>query len=167
MLAETRDGRRGRDAAIAAARHHQMVVSAKLDRRRRPARIAKLFDAAGRTLRAASDIMFRDVEPSKSRLTDVIAQLRPEIGGDRLRDLDSGEFEAAPSERIRASGDKVRQRACLRSSSALTSRLRFMRSARQVQQALWPGLNTGPTSGKMPEGCTSDPRRAFCQKLPV
>ena len=37
----------------------------------------------------------------------------------------------------------------------MTSRLRIMRSNRQVQQAPSPGLNSGPTSGKAPEGCTS------------
>ena len=37
----------------------------------------------------------------------------------------------------------------------MISRFLFIRSARHIQQALAPGLNTGPTRGKMPEGWTS------------
>ena len=55
----------------------------------------------------------------------------------------------------RASGETATQRAWLRSSIPLISRLRLMRSERHLQQALLPGLNTGPTRGKMPEGWTS------------
>src|SRR6516225_7986007 len=49
----------------------------------------------------------------------------------------------------RASGEVATRRAPPRSRSALISRLRFMRSARQAQQALLPGLSTGPTKGQM------------------
>ena len=37
----------------------------------------------------------------------------------------------------------------------MISRLRRIRSARQAQQAPSPGLNTGPTNGKMPDGWAS------------
>ena len=66
-----------------------------------------------------------------------------------------------------ASGETATRRAFLRSRSALISRFRFIRSARQVQQAPLPGLNTGPTRGKMPEGWTSSHDVCVRQMLPV
>ena len=54
-----------------------------------------------------------------------------------------------------ARGETAMQWACLRSRSALISRFLFIRSAMHVQQAPLPGLSTGPTSGKIPEGWTS------------
>ena len=56
----------------------------------------------------------------------------------------------------RASGETATRRACLRSRSALTSRLRCHALGKTGPAgALAPGLNTGPTRGKMPEGWTS------------
>ena len=50
----------------------------------------------------------------------------------------------------------------------MISRLRVMRSARQRPAgALAPGLNTGPTRGKMPEGWTSSQGVSIRQMLPV
>src|SRR5690348_18291583 len=52
---------------------------------------------------------------------------------------------------FRARGETATLRADRRWRNPLISRLRIMRSVRQVQQALLRGLNTGPTRGKMPE----------------
>ena len=70
----------------------------------------------------------------------------------------------------RASGETATRRACLRSRNALTSRLRFMRSARQVQQAaLLPGRVGTPAppgekcrrAGPAASGVRSDKCRRF------
>ncbi len=86
----------------------------------------------------------------------MIAQFRAKVGGDRFRDLDGRKLDGALSKRVpgeRRNGDATAP--APRSRSALTSRFLFIRSARHIQQALLPGLNTGPTRGKMPEGWTS------------
>ena len=152
MLAETRNRGPRRNGPVSTAGHDQLGAGGKLDRHRRAARVAQLLPAAGRTLRAGCHVMLDDGRAQQIETDDVIAQIRAKVGGDRFGDLDSRKLDAALSERLAASGETATRRACLRSSSALTSRLRFMRSARQVQQALLPGLNTGPTRGKMPEG---------------
>ena len=121
-------------------------------------RVAQLLAAAGRTLRAGRHVMPHDGRAQQVEADDVIAQVRAKVGGDRFRDLDGRKLDGALSEQCRGRAAKRRRGGpvCGR-GSALTSRLRFIRSARQVQQALLrpPGLNTGPTSGKMPEGWTS------------
>ncbi len=68
---------------------------------------------------------------------------------------------------LRASGETATARAGPRSRNPLTSRFRIMRSNRQVQQALSPGLNTGPTSGKAPDGWTSSQGVSIRHTLPV
>ena len=68
---------------------------------------------------------------------------------------------------LRASGETATGRAGPRSRNPLTSRFRIMRSKRQVQQALLPGLNTGPDQGKGAGGLHEQPGRMIRHPLPV
>src|SRR5277367_299983 len=88
MPAETRNRGRRRNAAIPAARHDDFTARAKLDRRWRTAGIPQFLAAAARTLRADRYMMLHDGRAQQVEADDVIAQLRPKIGGDRFRDLD-------------------------------------------------------------------------------
>ena len=86
----------------------------------------------------------------------MIAQLRAKIGGDRFRDLDSRKLDGALSERL--SGQRRNGEAA--GLSAVEERLDLPVSFHSLGKAQssrrsCPGLNTGPTRGKMPEGWTS------------
>ena len=100
------------------------------------------------TLRAGRHVMLHDSRAQQVEANNVIAQVRAKVGGDRFRDLDCRKLNGTLSEQSLTRGETATQRACLRSRSALISRFRIIRSTRQVQQALLPGLNTGPTKRK-------------------
>ena len=100
IFAEAGDGGARRQGAVAAAGHDQLAAGGKLDRLRRAARIAQFLAAAGRTLRAGGDVMFRDGRARQVEADDVIVQFGAEIGGDRLRDLDGCKLDGALSDRL-------------------------------------------------------------------
>ena len=145
-----------RNGPVPPARHDQLAAGSELDRHRRTARVAQLLAAAARTLRAGRHVMLHDRRAQQVEADDVIAQVRAKA---RWRSLSrSRRLRAGCHSARTVAGPEAKRRRSEpgpRSRSALTSRLRFMRSARQVQQAPLPGLNTGPTRGKMPEGWTS------------
>ena len=98
----------------------------------------------------------------------MIIQRCAKTGGNRFGDLNSSKMHAALAQCVAGPVEKVRRNVPARGLSiALTCRLRTMRSARQLQQAPSPGLNTGPTSGKMPVGWTMKPPRAVSQMFAV
>src|SRR6516225_117069 len=88
VLAKTRNRGRRRNAAVAAARHNQLVARAKLDRRWLTAGITQLLATAARTLRTKRHIMLRDGRAQQVEADDVIAQWSAKTGGDRFGDLD-------------------------------------------------------------------------------
>ena len=168
MLAETRDRGPRRNAPVTAAGHDQLAAGGKLDRRRRTARVAQLLAAAGRTLRAGRDVMLDDGRAQQVEADDVIAATRCES---RWR----SPWRSRRPQAGWRSGRAVAGRAAkprrggrlLRSRSALTSRFRFIRSARQVQQAPLPGREHGPHQGKNAGGLDQQPGRMVRQMLPV
>src|ERR1700684_4252810 len=85
---------------VAPPRHPQLRAHAKLDRRRRPARIPQFFAAAGRTLRASRDIMLRNGRAQQIVADDVIVQFGAKAGGNRLGDFEGRKLDSAFSERV-------------------------------------------------------------------
>ena len=159
MLSETRHRRARRYRPISAAGHHELGAGAKLDRL--PVRGAGSSASCCRRsdIAGAGHVMFCDGRAHQVEADDVIAQIGAKSARDRFRDFNAPQTGwRFVRSGLRASGDIATARAGPRSRNPLISRLRIMRSNRQVQQALSPGLNTGPTSGKTPEGCTSSQR---------
>ena len=111
VLLETRHCARGRNAAVAAAGHDQLVAGLKLDGHWRATWIAQLLLAASRTLRAGRDEMLDDARAHQVEAHNVIAQIGAELGGDRFGDFDRRQLNAGLSERMpgeRRGGDAVR-----------------------------------------------------------
>ena len=72
VTTEARNRGRGRNAAVTAARHHDLTAFADLDWRGRAARVAQLLVTALRTLRAGCHMMFDDGRAQEIEAHDVI-----------------------------------------------------------------------------------------------
>ena len=158
MLSETGNRGRWRNGPVSAARHHKLFAGTKLDRRRRTVRVPQALATADGALGPSRYIVPRDSRAQQVEADDVIAHVRAKVGSDRLCDLDRSKVDGALSQRIFAERRATATRyAPLRSRNALTCRFPFMRSERHAQQALLPGLNTGPIRGTIPDSCDQQP----------
>ena len=114
VLAETCHRRPRRNRPVTPAGHHQLGARTELDRYRRSLRITQLLAAAGRTLWARRHVMPHDGRARQIEADHVILQVGAKVGGDRFRDLDSGELETTLSDRAAGecrNGNAARRRA--------------------------------------------------------